>query len=154
MTVKAARKAMGKHFPELSLIFCGRLSPLSLIQKMCEAHIYVNASYIENGPNSLAEAMHLGMPCISTLAGGSGTYIKDRENGLTVQAGDSLGLAGAIVSLNNDMEWAQGLGVKARETALSRHDRARIRQKILDAYGDIIALNKRIGSGHMVRTSL
>lgn len=139
MSVKAARKKMGVRFPDRSFQLCGRLNPESLIRKMCEAHVYVMASYMENSPNNLAEAMCLGMPCVATLAGGSGSYIRDGEDGILVQPGDPLGLAGAIAQLKNDPGFARALGECARERALKRHSPELVKKQLLGAYKEILA---------------
>jgi len=95
-------------------------------------------SHIENESNSLYEAMILGLPCISSFVGGTGSTIKDCYNGILIQDGDPWVLAGAILELYNDKEKAILLGQNARETALKRHDKDTIINDIINNYKEII----------------
>jgi glycosyltransferase involved in cell wall biosynthesis len=95
-------------------------------------------SHIDNSPNSLAEAMILGMPCIASFVGGTGSMIKDGEEGVLVQNGDPWVLAGAIIELFNNKENATLMGANARKTALKRHDKRRIVSDLVKSYQEII----------------
>jgi glycosyltransferase involved in cell wall biosynthesis len=95
-------------------------------------------SHIENSPNNLCEAMLIGMPCISTFAGGAGSLITDKFDGILIQDGDPYAMAGAILELYNDKEKAILLGQNARETALKRHDKDTVINDIIYNYNKII----------------
>lgn len=49
--------------------FCGRLDQVQMARQMLDAKAFVMSSCIENHSSTLREAMYLGMPCISALAG-------------------------------------------------------------------------------------
>ena len=105
---------------------------------MLEADIYVMPSHIENSPNSLCEAMIIGMPCITTLAGGTPSLLKDKEEGLVIQDGDPWSMAGAILELHHNPEIAFTYGRNARKRALKRHDPDKIVDELLDIYREIV----------------
>lgn len=50
--------------------FLGTLDERQMIRKYLRANVFVSASLIENSPNSLSEAMILGVPCVASYVGG------------------------------------------------------------------------------------
>jgi glycosyltransferase involved in cell wall biosynthesis len=121
--------------------FLGRLSSLELVDQLCSSNFYVHPSYIENSPNSVCEAMALGMPVISTNVGGINSMITDKKEGLLVQEGEPYSLAAAIVELINNYEAAKLLGIKARERSLKRNDSEKIMAQLLNIYNTILSEN-------------
>src|SRR5882724_2493605 len=53
-----------------SVEYLGRLDAASMAKELARSHIFAIASYIENSPNSLCEAMQVGMPCVASYVGG------------------------------------------------------------------------------------
>lgn len=137
-SVRAVRRLLRDRYPAQGLVFLGRCDATGLVDSMLGADLYVQASHIENSPNSLAEAMLLGMPCVATIAGGTGTYLEDGETGLLVQAGDPAGLAGAVLELVRDREKAVRLGQAARKVARERHNPKRIKEQLQQAYDGLL----------------
>jgi glycosyltransferase involved in cell wall biosynthesis len=66
------------------------------------------------------EAMALGRPVVATGRGGSGEYLRHRENALLFPAGSPTGLAAALRSLADDAVLRQRLRAGGRATA-ERH---------------------------------
>lgn len=66
-----------------------------------KSEVYVLTSDYEGIPNSLIEAMKLGMPVISTdcSPGGAKLLIRNNENGIIVKCGDILGISEAIIKI-------------------------------------------------------
>ena len=85
--------------------------------------------------------MMLGMPCIATYAGGTGSLLKDGEEGILIQDGDPWVMAGAIIELISDPEKAVNMGQKARERALLRHDKNKVVNDLLNIYSKVIELS-------------
>lgn len=85
-----------------------------------ECACYVLSSYSEGMPNTLIEAMAIGMPCISTdCEFGPRELISDGKNGLLVSVGDSVGMAKAMTRMVDDKKLAIRCGeeaIKIRET--------------------------------------
>ena len=135
---KIVKKKIKKDFPEKGLVLLGALSEKELVESMQRSNVYVAPSHIENSPNSLCEAMIIGMPCIATFAGGTGSLLKDKEEGLLIQDGDPWTMAGAILELWNNKEQAVAMGINARIKALYRHDKKRIVTELLETYNTII----------------
>jgi len=131
---KIVKKQLKQKYPQKGLVLLGSLNEQELVERLKEAHIYVMTSHIENSPNNLCEAMILGMPCIATLAGGTGSMLKDGNEGILIQGGDPWALAGAILEIKNDTEKAIKYGKAAREKALKRHNKESITTNLLEIY--------------------
>lgn len=132
------QKKMKGENPQKLVKLLGALSEDQLIEKMLEAHVYVNASHQDNSPNSLCEAMLIGMPCVATLAGGTGSILKDGETGIIVQDGDPWAMAGAVYELANDIQLASKYARRAREIAIERHNKEKVVEQVIDAYNAIM----------------
>jgi glycosyltransferase involved in cell wall biosynthesis len=132
------KKYLGSSYPCRGLVLLGSLGEGELIESMLSSHLYVMPSHIENSPNSLCEAMLLGMPCITTLAGGSDSILLNKKEGLVIQDGDSLSMAGAVLELKNNWDLAVMYGEQARKHALQRHDKDKIVTSLITAYRTIV----------------
>lgn len=100
--------------------------------------IFCQVSHIENSPNSLCEAMVLGMPIVATFAGGTDTILSAGKEGLIVQDGDPWSMAGAIVEISKNFDRAAEMGKTARGRALLRHNPDLIIAGLIHTYESII----------------
>ena len=76
--------------------------------------MFVSSSDWEGFPNSVLEALALGMPVISTDCDyGPRDMIEDHVNGLLTPVGDVQALTNAMIELVEKPELAQTLGEKA-----------------------------------------
>jgi glycosyltransferase involved in cell wall biosynthesis len=123
--------------PRIHLL--GTLDDDDLALQMLASDLYVGVSHIENSPNSLCEAQLVGMPCLSTYAGGTSSLVTDDHDGVLVQDGDPYVLAGAVTELARDPERAARLGAHARARALQRHDRTANTETILRIYRQMVS---------------
>ena len=82
-----------------------------------KSKLYILASGHEGMPNSLIEAMSLGLACISTdcPCGGPRDLIRDGVNGLLVPVGDVQAMTKAIVRVLENESFANDLGIAATE---------------------------------------
>jgi glycosyltransferase involved in cell wall biosynthesis len=140
---KITRKFLGNNYPQKGLVLMGSLDEKGLLDSLITSHLYVMPSHIENSPNNLCEAMLLGMPCITTHAGGSDSILINKKEGLVIQDGDPWSMAGAILELKNDWTTAILYGKQAREHALKRHDRDKIVDDLIETYRTIIEENHK-----------
>jgi glycosyltransferase involved in cell wall biosynthesis len=125
-------------FDENGIQLLGPLQEGELINEMLEADIFIHPSHIDNSPNSLCEAMLLGMPVIATFAGGIPSIVENKKEGLLVQDGDPYALAGAIMELKKKRDYANHLRTNARSRALRRHDPKKIVNDLINIYSSII----------------
>ena len=139
-----------KHRVRMSakgIALLGAVDELDLLNGLLGADIYVHPSHIDNSPNAVCEAMMLGMPVVSTAAGGIPTIVQDGREGILVQDGDPYSMAGAIQELWSDQDLQEVLGRNARIRALERHDPEQIARRVLEIYVDI--LQKRTRGYHL-----
>ncbi len=141
--VKIIKKKYRKELNHSDIEFMGKLSPDGLVDQLINSNFYIHPSYIENSPNSVCEAMALGMPVIATNVGGVSSLIDDEVEGVLVQEGEPYSLAGAILELVNDYEKARNLGSNARVRAMKRHNPDDILKELLIIYDKIINENAR-----------
>lgn len=117
----------------------GPLSPAGIVGELRAASVYVLPSIVENSPNSLAEAMLVGTPCVATSAGGVPSLLEHGREGLLCSPNDMHGLAGMIGVLAAEPALAAHLGTSARSRARRRHDPGTVAQATVDAYKDVTA---------------
>ena len=138
LIVKVVKKKLKNRYPQQNLELLGNLRESELIKNLIKSNIYVMPSHIENSPNNLCEAMILGMPCIATYVGGTGSLMDDRKEGILIQDGDPWSMAGAILEMKNNYKSAIKMGIKAREKALERHDKEKIIFKLVRIYDGVV----------------
>lgn len=126
-------------FKDFDIQLLGPLNENEIINEMMEADLFVHPSHIENSPNSVCEAMLCGMPVIATYAGGTPSILTDKNEGILVQDGDPYALAGAIIELKRDKEFANFLGANAKIKALTRNEPKKIVKDILKIYSSVIS---------------
>jgi len=119
--------------------FYEQVSAPQLIEELKTCHFFVHPSYIDNSPNSVCEAMLLGMPVLSSSVGGVNSLITHKENGFLFNPYDQYELAGLLLHLVNNYETALEAAPKARETALKRHSAADLMTVLNKMYDSIYA---------------
>ena len=96
-----------------NVIFYGHAKNIhELIEKSA---MFVLSSDYEGMPNALLEAMAIGMPVVSTdcYGGGPRDIIEDGKNGLLVSMNDKIALAGAMMKILENRDFAIELGRNA-----------------------------------------
>lgn len=139
--VRIACKITGLDYRKLNIRLLGRVDADKLSDLLIGSDIYCHVSHIENSPNSVCEAMLVGMPVIASFAGGTASLLENGKEGVLVQDGDPYVLAGAIVDLQQDFSKAKAYGEAARKRAVVRHDMNRIIGELTDAYREIYREN-------------
>lgn len=84
-----------------------------VIKDILHAKMFVMTSLYEGMSNALAEAMCIGLPCISTKVSGATDLIQDAKNGLLAEVGDVDGIAEKMTLIANNQEFASQIASKA-----------------------------------------
>lgn len=138
MVMEAFKEATKDKFSDYRLVFYGDGPARSQLRRLAEslgvekrvefkgnvthvaehiekAYMFILASNYEGMPNSLIEAMSLGLACISTdcPCGGPRDLIEDGVNGLLVPVGDKDAMAAAMIRILEDRELADKMGTEA-----------------------------------------
>lgn len=112
----------------------GFLDGPTLARELAASHAFVIASYEENSPNSLCEAMRVGLPCVASYTGGIPSLVEDGRTGLLFPPGDAAMLAARLEAVLGDDALAVRLGEAARAEATRRHDPEAVVGQLLEAY--------------------
>jgi glycosyltransferase involved in cell wall biosynthesis len=118
--------------------FTGLLNAEQMAARMARAHVFIMPSLIENSPNTLGEAMLLGMPCVSAFTGGTPGMAKMDAEALFYRSEDPIELAYQIKRLFDSSELCARLGNGARARALKNHDPKTNLQDLLQTYSAIL----------------
>lgn len=136
--VKISEDITGHFSEDCNIKLLGMKSAEELAEELKNADIYCHTSHIENSPNSVCEAMLIGMPVIATFVGGTDSMLHHDKEGILYQDGDPYALAAYIVELHDDFAKAKTLGDNARKVALARHDKDIIVKDLLSTYNSIV----------------
>ena len=126
-----------KYHLEDKLIFLGHLSAEKMKQAYLDANVFVLPSTLENSPNSLGEAMLLGVPSAAADVGGVRNLMNQETEGLIYQSGDVDTLAEQIMTLFAMQENASTLGEAACSHARKTHDPETNLRELMKIYEEI-----------------
>ena len=122
---------------EGALVFTGARSDLPRL--MGAIDVVVNTSNTEGVSLALGEAMASEKPVVATNVGGTPELIQHGESGILVPLRDPDAVAGAVIALLKDPEWASTIASQGREVVRSRFSSeqcalryAEIYQRLLD----------------------
>lgn len=126
----------------------GRLDAEAMKTQYLRSNVFVSSSVVENSPNSVSEAMILGVPCIASKAGGTASILTDEE-GILYDFEDTDALYNAIRRVFENPEQSAERGNRARIAAQRIHDREKIKQDTLSAYQIILKKAESKGERHV-----
>ncbi|WP_130836246.1 glycosyltransferase family 4 protein [Lachnoclostridium sp. Marseille-P6806] len=137
------RKLIRKNRLGGHVIMLGRLDAQQMKEQFLRSHVFVCASIMENSPNSLCEAMLLGVPCVAAKVGGVPDLLSDGEDGILFPGGKYDELAEGVKALFYDDELARTLGTHARRTAQVTHNPDTNFKRLLSIYRSIMGTPAR-----------
>ena len=125
-----------KYGLEDKIDFLGRLSGEGMKEAFLNANVFVLPSTIENSPNSLGEAMLLGVPCVAGDVGGVANMMT-REEGFCYQSTAPYMIAHYVREVFKLEEKAEEMGDRAREHALRTHAPRTNLETLLNIYKEL-----------------
>lgn len=142
---KLKLSSYGKYLLELikeysledSVTFTGSLPVSDYIDRLSKSNVFVCPSSIENSPNSLGEAMMLGVPCVSANVGGVSGIFDDGRDGILYDFSDIDALVKAVSEIFDNPEKAAEYAANASEHAMATHDPASNYTRLTEIYKDI-----------------
>jgi len=124
---------------EQSVDFKGFLDAAAIAPLHQTHRVFVIPSTNENSPNTLAEAMVSGMPCIASAVGGIPSMISDGDNGLLFKSRDVDELVLRLKQVLRDDDLCLRLVRSAAQVARSRHDPRSVAEATLKAYKHMLS---------------
>ena len=109
-----------------------------MANRLLKSNVFVQASSIENSPNSLGEAMLLGVPCIASNVGGTSTMLKDKEDGFLYPFGDYALLAYYIDQVFKNNDYALKFSKNSQKHANITHNKKTNENCMIEIYKKII----------------
>jgi len=117
--------------------FLGSLDAEGMKDAYLKANVFVLSSTIENSPNSLGEAMLLGVPCVAADVGGVTTMMTHETEGFVYQSTAPYMLAHYIKTVFAMEENAAAMGQVARAHARKTHDPETNLRDLMKIYEEI-----------------
>lgn len=134
---KYLEELMKKVGMEEKIIFLGKLSAEEMKAEYLKCHTYVCASSLENSPNSLGEAMCLGVPVVASDTGGIPSMLTHEKEGLLFPKGNEEALAQAVIRLWKDSRLCENLSEAAMLRGRKTHDGEKNFKRLLEIYREI-----------------
>lgn len=131
------RQLVSSHHLENSVEILGGLNAEQMKEQYLMANVFVLPSTIENSPNSLGEAMLLGVPCVASDVGGVSTMLTHKQEGFVYQSTAPYMLAHYIDRVFSMEENAAALGQAAAAHARRTHDPQKNMEDLLAVYHEL-----------------
>ncbi|MEY8521473.1 glycosyltransferase family 4 protein [Lachnospiraceae bacterium 38-10] len=117
--------------------FLGRLDAEQMKRQYLSSNVFVCPSSIENSPNSVGEAMLLGVPTVCADVGGAADIFADGVDGLLYPAGDVIKLAEAVKTMFAGGSQVDAWREAERRHAAATHDARKNYERLMDIYREI-----------------
>lgn len=148
---KIKRSAYGEYLLSLikkyrlgnQIVVLGKLDEEEMKDRFLKSELFVCPSVLENSPNTIGEAMLLGVPVAAAAVGGIPDMIRNEKDGLLFESGSAEKLAAAVLKLFDEEKdekgtvLAQRLSQSARERAREVHDGAANYRRLMEIYKNI-----------------
>ena len=113
------------------------LTASQVADELRKSELFCLPSMCENSPNSIGEAMLLGIPILATDVGGVSSIIKDGDEGILIPPGDPAMLAMKIEYCFEHEEKMDILTNNAYKVSSKRYDPELVVKELLEAYGQM-----------------
>ena len=132
------KRLISKYSLSDKVKFLGVLDEYEMISELVTSHVFVMASIIENSPNTLGEAMILGVPSISSYMGGVSDMATDGQEVLFYRDNDPVLLAFRLKQLFDDTALATKISKNAIVKAMKSHNPEVNYKMLVKAYNEIL----------------
>lgn len=130
-------KQIKQYQLEKHVKFVGRLYSDRMCARFLKTHVFLCPSAIENSPNSVGEAMLLGVPVVSANVGGVHNLVDNGKDGILYPKDQPELLKDAILRIFEDDKLAMSISSNARAHALRTHDPETNYRTLLEIYHEI-----------------
>lgn len=127
-------KLLNIRFADTNVNFAGPVGPEELAANLQNTTIFVHPSHVDNSPNSVCEAMLMGVPVVAANVGGLPSLIQNQHDGMLYSDNDQYILVSTIIELCADKAKLREISTNAKKNAEARHDSNKILHDIIDIY--------------------
>jgi glycosyltransferase involved in cell wall biosynthesis len=131
------RRKAKQYDVEDAITWLGRLNAEQLLNELLQTSLFVYPTHIDNSPNSLVEAMLVGVPSVATFVGGIPSLMRNEIEGWLVPDSDAFSLAGKIAFALEHPDLCIKMGQNARARSTERNDPTAIAGKMAEIYKQI-----------------
>lgn len=124
---------------EKKVVFTGPLEEEKMVLRLKSSHVFICPSSIENSPNSLGEAMTVGVPCVASYVGGIPDLIEHKREGFLYQANLPHMLAHYVCTLFENRDLSLEFSKRSRERALRMYSQDDNGDRLLEIYRAIVS---------------
>ena len=121
-----------------NITFCGSLNAEKMKEEYLKANVFVCSSLLENSPNSVGEAMILGVPVVSANVGGVSNMLKHGKEGYVYPVDEEYMLAYYIQKIFSDPLLAEKLSKSAMDKANRTHNRSYNCSELYNIYKELV----------------
>lgn len=118
--------------------FRGNLTDVEMKDAYLKSNVFVSTSTIENSPNSLGEAMLLGMPCVTSDVGGTAQMLINRQEGFVYPFDEDYMLLWYILQIFKNPKSASEMGLCAKSHASETQSKNGFVSDIKNIYNELI----------------
>ncbi len=130
-------KLIKKYHLENNVEFLGFLDEERMCKQYLNSHVFVCCSSVENSPNSLGEAMILGVPSVSSDVGGVKNLMEHGKEGFVYQADAPYMLSFYIQKIFENDNLALKFSKNARLHASKTHNSQENFDRLMEIYKEV-----------------
>ena len=134
---KYIKELIHKYKLEKNVVFTGVLDEQKMCERYLRSNVFACPSSIENSPNSVGEAMMLGVPCVVSDVGGVADLLKHKEEGFIYQSDAPYMLAYYVCEIFASDEIAMQFSKRARVHAIKTHNKEENTKRMMEIYREI-----------------
>jgi len=131
---KYIKSLIKQYHLENHIVFLGSLDEEKMRNRYLKTHLFVSPSAIENSPNSVGEAMLLGVPVVASDVGGVRDLLEHGTEGYVYQSTAPYMLAHYICDLFENDQTCVAFSEAARKHASQTHEREKNAKETIDVY--------------------
>ena len=130
-------KLIKKYKLENNVEFLGFLSEEKMAERFLKSNVFVSPSSIENSPNSVGEAMLLGVPTVSSDVGGVKNMLTHGKDGFIYPADEPYMIEYYVSKIFESSDLAKEISKSAKEHAEYTHNRFLNGKTLMEIYNNI-----------------
>ena len=123
--IRYIKSLISRYGLSKNIVLLGVLDENRMKEEYLRANVFVMPSTIENSPNSLAEAMALGVPTVASDVGGVTDFARHKTEAYIYPSSAVYLLANYIDSVFSDREKTEAMARNGRNRAMREYDKKR-----------------------------